>query len=180
MDDKTTIKSAPIWPGPECLRERPARLVMRPTRGSYYPAAVLRLVDGGVWIDGHVYDGRHVMPGVAIALAWEAVRARRERWLAWCASRAACEMGLAYAAARMSPEQAMADAARSHDEIELLYTQFAPNRCRAPWGELVFDARWHDKERPREEPQLPAVIDRFLRSPEWAALPFNASEVGRG
>jgi hypothetical protein len=165
MDDKTTIKSAPIWPGPECLRERPARLVMRPTRGSYYPAAVLRLVDGGVWIDGCVYDSRHVMPGVTIALAWEAVRARMERFVMWLESEGLTGVAM-LSRAHASPEAATAEAIEAG-------CRWPFSRCGVAW-----DAAWLLEARTAADFDL--MGRRLFRSPEWAALPFNASEVGRG
>jgi hypothetical protein len=185
MDDKTTIKSAPIWPGPECLRERPARLVMRPTRGSYYPAAVLRLVDGGVWIDGCVYDSRHVMPGVTIALAWEAVRARRERFRARMEAqpssleRSEC---LTAFAGMPSPE---AFARYLVDRGMLLCTLWLVQLVGGGWprrARAASYARGYFTATKRVMDEMMGLGDFALRgaSPEWAALPFNASEVDRG
>jgi hypothetical protein len=151
-----------IWPGPECLRERPSRSVMRPTRGSYYPAAVLRLVDGGVWIDGCVYDSRHVMPGVTIALAWEAVRARRERFLAWLgrwgASWAVCLRNTAIAS--MSPEQCFRAAAVGHPDAL---------RSFALACDHVSVRAYVGISRASHGGDLAAVIDAYIAGPEWAA-----------
>jgi hypothetical protein len=139
-----------IWPGPECLRERPSRSVMRPTRGSYYPAAVLRLVDGGVWIDGCVYDSRHVMPGVTIALAWKAVRARREPGTRVVLHEFFDAGGLRFVDSMREDVGSVATILPSefNDECSVMVS--------------VADGSW------------------WWPASKMAALPFNASEVGRG
>lgn len=154
-----------IWPGPECWDRKP-RGTWEPKPGP--PPAVAVKADG-YYLDGcRVYVGpkSHIHPIIGIALAWVAVRARRERYTAWL-RREFTHSTIADDSLRfVSPEEHVRWAVARH---ESWIFRKARGRWEYRWARAFMGGR-----------SIEALGELLLASPEWQALPWQSEGVGRG
>ena len=145
-----------IWPGPECLRSRAARLEkLAAIHGPFGGLAMLARLE-------REERAEHEQRTRGIAMGHVRASARMRRFVVWllsynaCAERAALRTGL-------SPESAV----RSGSLYEL---QWLATR--------VLLSRW--REAFREPVDVKAELLALLASPEWLSLPWQRESKGVG
>lgn len=159
-----------IWPAYD-LRdvENPQREI-GPSRAWCSSGKVLRVGRG--WSN----YGKPTMAEV-IALAHVKARTmrdpgRRSRWIDWLRSRGACRDGMHFASLHLSPEEAVQASARSASEFGHVYWLLTIHR------ETPF-RMWRAYIRAKTGVQRTAAAQRYLASPEWAALPWQRDPGGQ-